>query len=65
MNVIVSTNHKPTLDTQKTKIQEPKNNTKENNQATKKRLKEERTTKTKTKKKQKTNNEMVKIHSYK
>ena len=65
MNVIVSTNHKPTLDTQKTKIQEPKNNTKENNQATKKSLKEERrTTKTKTKK-QKTNNEMVKIYSYK
>lgn len=50
MNVIVSTNHKPTLDTQKTKIQEPKNNTKENNQATKKRLKEERRTTKKTRK---------------
>ena len=50
INVIVSTNHKPRLDAQETKIKEPKNNAKENNQATRKRLKEERRTTKRTRK---------------
>ena len=46
----MSTNHKPRLDAQETKIKEPKNNAKENNQATRKRLKEERRTTKRTRK---------------